>query len=129
MPGGLQLPVGVNGSGGVAVIDGSAQDDKLVRMALSDNGSENAFQQGIGLGQFLIFRVNDAATRIVILQRIREIFAAFLAEERFRLREETLKFTEGKEGELVLEFRYLSLRADQERTFSSTITPAGFALR
>lgn len=129
MAGGLQLPVGVNGSGGVAVIDGVAQDDKIVRMALSDNGSENAFQQGIGFGLFPIFKIEDAATRITILQRIREIFAVFLREERFKILEETLNFKTEKEGELVLEFRYQSLRSDQERTFSAAITPGGFTLR
>ncbi|KKM82805.1 hypothetical protein LCGC14_1315800 [marine sediment metagenome] len=129
MPEGFGLPVGVDGTGGVAVLDGVAQDDKIVRMALADNSSNNAFQQGIGFGIFPVFSIDDAETRIGILQRVREIFRAFVAEERFKLREETLKFTNDKQGELVLEFKYLSLRADQERTFSATITPGGFSQR
>ena len=129
MPAGLSLPVGVNGNGGVRVIDGVEQDDKIVRMALADNSSNNAFQQGIGLGPFPVFRIDDAQTKILIIQRIREIFRALEKEERFKLREETVLFKKQEEGELVLEFQYLSLRADQERTFSTTVNPQGFTPR
>ncbi len=129
MPAGLSLPVAVNGNGGVQVIDGVEQDDKIVRMAMADNSSNNAFQQGIGFGAFPVFRIDDSQTRILIIQRIREIFRTLEKEERFKLREETVEFKKEEEGELVLSFQYLSLRADQERTFSTTVNPSGFTLR
>lgn len=129
MPKGLALPVTVNGSGGAALLDGVAQDDKIVRMGLADNSSNNAFQQGIGFGLFPVFDVDSPETRITIGQRVREIFQSFQAQERFKLREETLEFSLGEPGELILAFKYLNLRADQERTFSSTITPNGITPR
>ncbi len=129
MPAGLGLPVRVNGNGGAVVIDGVEQDDKIVRMAMADNSSNNAFQQGIGFGPFPIFRIDDAQVRIAIIQRVREIFRVLEKEERFKLREETAEFKKEEEGELIFEFQYLSLRADQERTFSTTVNPAGFTPR
>lgn len=128
MPKGLALPVGVDSTGGARLVDGDENDNKIVLLSLGDDTSENAFQQGIGLGPFPIFEINDALARPQVLARIRQIFARFKALRRYELVEDSLRWLTSEdddfveEGMLVLEFKYISLEANEQRLFRTKVS-------
>lgn len=125
MPTGLRMPVGVDGTGGAALSSGDAQNQKIIKIALSDCDSDNAFQD-IGLGNWMIFEIDAPEVQARALNFIRRIFRQFRAEQRYKLLERTIQFTKTTEGELDLEFKYLDIESDQESTFRASVTGGGF---
>ena len=124
---GLKLPVGVDGSGGSALVSGDAQDSKILTMALGDDENDNAFQQNIGLGAFMIFEQPGDRTNALVRQRIKAIFRDFRAAQRFRLVPDSVVFKEeAEQGEFSVEFKYINLESDEERTFSARIVGGRF---
>lgn len=117
MPRGLQLPVGVDGTGGTAMTDSEEENKKIIWCALSDCDNDNAFQQDLGIGSAMVFGMKDAGSRARILDRVTDIFRTFEALQRFRLKRETVKWR-SREGEQILEFKYLDLESDEEQSFS-----------
>jgi len=118
---GLKLPVGVNSSGGAALEDGDSQDGKIIMMALGSDDNENAFQQGIGLGDSMVFDTSDPSVRGRISGRIRQLFRSFQTQRRFRLFPASLSWEQNSETQdLTLSFRYLNLETDEVNTFSRT---------
>ena len=121
---GLAVPVGVGPNGGARLSTGSENDDKIIRLSLADDNNENAFQQDIGLGVSAIFDVNDVMAKARVMTRLRNVFARFEAQKRYRLREDSIRWTT-KEGELYLEFQYWNLESDDTRDYSAPMrTPA-----
>lgn len=118
MPVGLAIPVGVGTNGGVRLALGSDHDEQIIRTAMGDDNNENAFQQDIGLGVGAVFDASDALTQAKIMARLRNVFKRFEAQKRFRLLENSIKWKRGNEGELILEFKYINLEADDSRFFS-----------
>lgn len=125
MPTGLRMPVGVDGTGGAALASRDEQNHKIIKIALSDCDSENAFQD-IGLGNWMIFEIDAPEVQARALNFIRRIFRQFRAEQRYKLLERTIQFNKTTEGELDLEFKYLDIESDQESTFKASITGGGF---
>lgn len=124
---GLALPVGVDGGGGAALVDADAQDSKILSMALGDDDNDNAFQQNIGLGSFMIFEQPGDRTNALVRQRIKAIFRNFRAAQRFRLVSDSIEFKEEDEqGEFSVEFKYINLESDEEKTFSVRIIGGRF---
>lgn len=124
---GLKLPVGVDGSGGAAVLSGDAEDAKILSVALGDDDNDNAFQQDIGLGSFMIFEMPGDRTNALVRQRIQSIFRDFRAAQRFRLVSESIEFKEeAEQGESSIEFKYINLESDEEKTFSARVTGGRF---
>lgn len=120
---GLGMPVGVGNGGGARLVSGSENDDKIVRLALGDDSNENAFQQNIGVGVDMIFGVNDEQQQARIMRRVNAVFARFEAQKRFLLRRETIKWTrDSSTQELILEFQYVSVEADEERDFRQSFS-------
>lgn len=119
---GLKIPVGVNALGGTSIVTEDESASQTIMTSLTDCDSENAFQQDLGLGSGMVFAVNDTKLRAVILQRIREIFNGFLKERKFKLLEETIKWNDSG-SELQLEFRYLNMESDEEKSFSKIFRP------
>jgi hypothetical protein len=117
MPRGLKLPVGVDGTGGTAMVDGEEENRKIIWSALSDCDNDNAFQQDLGLGSSMVFGIKDAGVRARILDRVTDIFRIFEALQRFRLKRESVAWRKA-DGELILEFKYLDLESDEEQSFS-----------
>jgi len=115
---GLKVPVGVDATGGTAWVSGEENDRKTIFTALGDCDSENAFQQELGLGVDMIFDPLDETVRARILRRLKDIFRIFEEADRYKLLPETISWTEG-DGELTLEFKYLNLETDEERTTPS----------
>jgi len=122
---GLKVPVGVNPSGGAALVDGDINDAKIIKLALSSDDNENAFQQDIGLGTGMIFDISDSVLRSQIQRRVIRLFQNFQTQKRFKLLRDTLKWSENAtQQELILEFRYVNLESDEEVFFRRAFTTA-----
>lgn len=121
MPKGLRVPLGVSPKGGGAMVEFSENDNKIVALALGDDTNDNAFQQNIGLGPSIIFDINDDTLKARLMQRMRLIFDRFKVQRRYELVSDSVKWIgpdEGaEEGSLILEFKYFSLEANEERLF------------
>lgn len=121
MPVGLRLPVGVSSSGGAALVDSDANDNKIISLALGSDDNENAFNQDIGLGIDMVFAISDPHVRGKVMGRLRRIFRRFEAQKRYKLLPGTVKWSQESETQdLTLEFKYLNLESDEEQTFSRT---------
>ena len=124
---GLALPVGVDGSGGATLLSGDEQDSKILSMALGDDDNDNAFQQNIGLGEFMIFDQPGDRTNALVRQRVNSIFRDFRAAQRFKLLPDTVLFRdEPEQGEFSIEFKFINLESDEEKTFSASIIGGRF---
>lgn len=125
MPKGLSMPVGVNPTGGAATVEHDENDRKVIWNAISDCSSENAFQQDLGLGSDMVFDISDPVLRARIQQRLFAIFKDFEAQNRYKLKANTIKWSENSaEQELILEFKYLNIESDEEQTFKRPFTKA-----
>lgn len=121
MPVGLKMPLQINSSGGFALSESDENDMKIIKLALMADDNENAYQQNIGLGQDMIFEANDSILRSRMNGRIRSIFRRFERAKRYKLLPSTVQWSQDPDtGELVLEFRFISLESDEERTFTQT---------
>jgi len=117
--------VGVDAGGGAALSSADEQNHKIIKIALSDCESENAFQD-IGLGNWMIYEIDSPVVQARALNFIRRLFRQFRAEQRYKLLERTIAFSKTTEGELDLEFKYLDIESDQEETFKASLTAGGF---
>ena len=123
---GLAIPVGVNKRGGTAMVSKDAHADQVIRTALLDNSSAHAYQQDEGLGADMIFDNMSIGSRARITFRINAIFRRFAALELFKLKSDTIKWTEVPETqELDLEFKYVNLESDEEKTFNERLLGTG----
>src|SRR6185295_18516119 len=105
--------------GGLRISRSADNDNKIVSLAFGDCSNDHAFQQDIGFGPGPLFEINDGALRSKILLRLRQVFEKFKRERRYELVEGSIKVngadTSGKsDGEFFLEFRYVSLEANEE---------------
>lgn len=125
---GLAVPPRANATGGVALSSGNEQDNNVISIALGSDETENSFQQDTGLGEDIIFDINDPLAQAVILGRLRKIFATFTRLKRFKLLENTINWTQ-LAGDMILTFKYVSMETDAEpQTFSAPVaTPNGQA--
>jgi hypothetical protein len=123
MPKGLKIPLQASPSGGAATVTGDENDAKIIRLALSDDDNENAFQQDIALGEGMIFNTDNPDTKTWINQRIVKIFERFEAQKRFRLFEDSIVWDEDNsgDGKVMLRFKYLNLESDKEREYEQQI--------
>lgn len=120
---GVDIPVGVNKRGSTRTVTSDDNDRKIISTALSDNANEHAYQQDPGLGASFIFDVNDEAVRGLIIQRLRDVFADFQRENRYRLIEESASWTQDG-GVLILAFDYLNIESDEPKHFTGTLRGA-----
>jgi hypothetical protein len=119
MPVGFRLPVQKSSSGGIRLVDGDENDNKIIRLALSADDNENAFNQDIGLGEEMIFNVTSSEVQGKILARLRQIFAKFESQKRYRLFTDSISWEEDKiNQELILNFKYLNMESDEVNEFS-----------
>lgn len=119
---GLRIPLGVDASGRGALVADRAQDEKIIKLALSGNDNNNAFQLDPGLGDEMVFDPSDAMVRGRILLKLRQGFAEFERQHRFKLLENTIKWSDGQPGELVLDFQYHNLETDDILDYSHSFT-------
>ena len=120
---GLDIPVGVDARGGAHVVDRDLNDRKVIKTAMSDCDSENAYQADIGLGNFPVFQNDTVEFRSQVLRRIQTIFADFERVHKYKLKRNTIKWVENEgSGELELQFKYFSIESDEEFSFKETFT-------
>lgn len=123
MPVGLKLPLQLSSTGGFALVDSDENDFKIIKMALMSDENENAFQQDIGFGSGMIFGLNDSVLRSRLNSKLRIIFRRFETQKRYKLLPSTVKWTQDLNNqEFVLEFRFISLESDEERTFTNSFS-------
>lgn len=119
--GDLALPIRADPNGRLATVTGDALASQTISTALRDGSNENAFRYQRALGEAMIFDVNDEVVRAKIIVRLRDIFAGFEREKRFRLLQESLKWA-SVGPELVLSFQYLDLETSSLRDFSESFS-------
>lgn len=124
MPTGLAMPVGIGSGGGARLVTGDENDDKIIRLALSDDDNENAFQQSIGVGTAMVFDISDELLQATIMRRINEAFRKFEAQNRYKLQRSTIEWSSGNDQELVLSFKYVNLESDKEQDFRQNFSAA-----
>lgn len=126
MPSGLSIPVGVNTSGGAALVEHDENDKKIIFAALADDSNDSAFQQSEGLGIEMMFDINDPITRVQIERKIKTIFDKFEIQKRFSLLTDSIEWSENpEEGELILSFRYVNIESDEVETYNQTLNYGG----
>ena len=119
MPTGFKLPMSPSPSGGIALVKGDVNNDKIIKVGLSATDNSNSFQQNIGIGQDMVFDLQDPALRGLLVVKIKKLFARFEIQKRFKLLTDTLQWSAiSDSGELQLEFRYMDLESDEEKQFS-----------
>jgi len=123
MPKGIKVPVQVDKSGRIAMIEGDALNRQLIALSLADDENENAFQQQIGLGESMIFENDTSSSRAKILRILYSIFLDFESRKIFRLVRETIEWSKDPEnGDLILSFYYIDLESDQPQFFQKAFT-------
>lgn len=101
---GIALPLrAVNGR--LMLLSGDGYIEQLVKTAMGSSESSNPFQD-VGLGEFMIFDINDALTEGVIRQRVVRVFASLERDQLARL--VSLAF-EGIGSEKVMQVVYDNL--------------------
>lgn len=120
---GLRIPVGVDNTGGAAVIEGDVYAKQVIRTGLSDHDNANAFQQDSGLGADMIFGRTDTSQKAAILRRLYQLFAAWEEDRLFRLMRETIRWgRDSDSGELTIDFEFINLESDEVSSFGKKYT-------
>jgi hypothetical protein len=123
---GLKLPMGVDNTGGAAMVSGEENDRKTIFSALSDCENQHAFQQDVGLGNAMVFNINDGRIRAKIQRKVEAIFRQFRAENRFKLDIGSIKWTAKTDtGELMLALKYVDLETEETKSFQRVFTTSG----
>lgn len=104
------------------MVSGDVQKRQLLQVALSSGENANAFQQDLNLGEAMIFGNDSSVLRSAIMQRVLRIFQNFETNKLFRLMQETVVWSQGDEGELVLEFSYIDIESDETMAFRKEFT-------
>lgn len=123
---GLKMPVGVDHTGGAAMVDKDENDKKIIFTALSDCESEHAFQQDLGLGNAMVFNVSDARVRARIQRKVEVIFNQFQAENRYKLEAGSIEWEAKQDtGELKMTLKYIDLETEETKSFERVFTATG----
>ncbi len=118
---GLSIPIRVSSGGGFLKESGDLHASSILRTALGDCDNGNPFQQDIGLGVDMIFDQAVPTARPRILSRLVRLFNLFEQQKRFKLKTNTLRWVEGTNGDMTLEFKYVNLESDEENLFKRDI--------
>lgn len=122
---GIRLPLQTK-NGRLQLLSGDAYIEQLLFTALGDNESENPFQD-IGLGQFMIFGINDSYTEAEIRERVEQIFEALEADQLAKLDddEQALRFERKRgTGKLFLHVSYTNLETQEQNDIEVPIPQA-----
>lgn len=120
---GLSIPLEANSHGGLKLVSGDDQDDKIIRVALLDTTNNNAFAQNKGgVANGVVFGVMSDAIRATVVGRLRALFRQFQNEKRFALITDSVLWQELPDtGQLILSFRYICLESDATKDFLQPI--------
>jgi hypothetical protein len=120
---GLSLPIRAR-AGRAVLATGEEQLKKIIFLSLCDCSSSNPFQD-LGVPLTVIFSNQDDDTRARVERRVRERFAQLESDERARLADGYPQFTEGEDGELLCDIRYVNLETTSEEELNLAFDPDG----
>lgn len=121
---GIQVPLEAK-NGRLRKLMGDDYIDQLVRTALFGMESDNPFQT-LGLGEWMIFGVNDAMTEGEIKERVVLIFDSFKADQLARLKDGEASITFTREGaELYMAVDYVNMETQEGRVLDVPVPPTG----
>jgi len=129
MPRGLQVPLGVNKSGGAKIQDETTQLDKLVVLTLLEGGDDNPFQD-LGLSPSILYRDNSDAAKFDAQTEIEQKLKSL--ESRMEITgdgvviEEVVDPENQNEYTSVVSFEFVNLDTNDVREFASAFTALGF---
>jgi len=107
---GIELPTrAVNGR--LKLLSGDQYVDQLVLTALGDGDSDNPFQD-LGLGEFMIFGINDALGEGEIRARVRSAFTLLEADQLAQLQQVSF---ESRAEEKIMFLEYINLETGKRR--------------
>lgn len=114
---GISLPVRfVNGR--VVRESGTSQLQKIIMLACADEDSDNPFQD-LGLGDAVVFQINDEVSAARYTTRIVDVFRRLESQGRARLADGYPKMTSDPvTQELTAEVKYIDLKTDSPEDFS-----------
>lgn len=120
---GIKVPLEAR-NGRLAKQSGDDYISQLVVGALLGEDSDNPFQEG-GLGEFMIFGINDRMSEGEIRERISAIFESLKADQLARIDDPARDLKFRHEGEVMwLDLTYVNMET-QERPEVSVPIPAG----
>lgn len=103
------------------MLEGDAEDSKIIRTAIKDCDSDHAYQQDLGIGSDMVFDILSPEGQSRVMRKVKRVFEAFRAEQRFKLVNGSLRVVGDTEAELTLEFKYINLESDEEQTFREAL--------
>lgn len=117
---GIKLPTSAK-NGRLELLGGDAYIEQLIAVALSDGESDNPFQD-IGLGEFMIFDINDPLPDGVIRERVRAAFATLEHDQLAKL--ERVEFTTSG-AEKMMAIWYKNLETGRRDELEVPLPPSG----
>lgn len=116
---GLKVPVGVDHRGRADVETNEVKNTKkILKLALSEGGDDNPFQQ-LGIDGRLIFGIKNAAFRGKAIQAVQRV--ASRLDQLIRIDENTIEFDDSRPGEITLSFKYIDLLTQEEQEFVESL--------
>ena len=119
---GIRLPVSIK-HGRIALVSGDEYIRQLMVVAFGDCESDNPFED-LGLGEGMIFGVNDSMTEGEIIARIEMIMEDFAENGLASLIPSDPPTFEKREGELFMELPYINLETQESDVLDLPI-PSG----
>jgi hypothetical protein len=120
---GIQIPLKTN-NGRLQKLSGDDYIDLLIRVALIGAESENPFQT-LGLGEWMIFGINDAMAEAEIREKVVLIFEAFKADQLAKINDPSTDITfDHNEGDMLMNVSYINMET-QERVELDVPIPDG----
>lgn len=120
---GIALPFQADGRGRLVTIDRDAELSKIINMQLQNMESNNPFQD-LGLGEEMIFAVDNDDLQSDLRRRINEIFRQLQLQDRARL-EKPPVFSLTAEGELEVAISYIDLETNKIDEFTRVFPGGG----
>lgn len=123
---GIKLPAQIK-NGRLVTISGDDYIQQLVETGLTGGESTNPFQD-VGLGEWMIFDINDKMTHGKIRRRVIMIFASLEADQLARLDDPAehvafRKDTGEESSTLWLDIQYTNLETQERRELSVPVPP------
>lgn len=120
---GLKLPLETK-NGRLVLMSGDDYINQLVITALIGGYSDNPFQD-IGLGDYMIFDINDALTEGEIRRRIEAVFVSLEKDQLAKLEDPDtdVQFTR-KDGDLFAEITYTNMETQERPEIEVPVPPA-----
>jgi hypothetical protein len=117
---GIKLPTSAK-NGRLELLGGDAYIEQLIAVAMGEGDSDNPFQD-LGLGEFMIFDINDALPDGVIRERVRAAFATLERDQLAKL--ERLEFTTSG-VEKTMSVWYKNLETGRRDEIEVPLPPSG----